>query len=199
MDKEEATGGRPRDSAVDTLIELATTRRILVVLSIFAVYTAAVMVPAYRRIETYSGGVGPIDLLITYTPGEAYDMIAAYGERGRQYYATITLTLDIIFPVASAGVFSLILAHLLHQAFAREDVLQRALLIPPAAMAADLLENVSIAAMLLSYPREPPAVALLASAFSTVKWTGVSAQVALVFVGLGVCLIRKILRRGEKI
>ena len=32
------------------------------------------------------------------------------------------------------------------------------------------------ATMLLSYPRKLPAVALLASAFSTVKWTAIAAE-----------------------
>lgn len=192
-------GKRLVDRVATTLTALATTPHVLVALAIFAVYIATVMVPAYHRIKTYSGGVGPIDLLITYSPEDAYDKIAAYGQRGRQYYAVITLTLDVILSVASAGVFSLTLAHIFDRAFSRDDLLRRALLIPPAAMAADLLENISIAAMLLSYPREPPAVALLASAFSTVKWTAVSAQVALVIVGLAVCLIKKGPWRSEKI
>jgi hypothetical protein len=55
---------------------------------------------------------------------------------------------------------------------------------------ADLLENIGIATMLLTYPQKIPAVALLASAFSTVKWTAVSAEAVLVVVGLVSWLVK---------
>jgi hypothetical protein len=71
------------------------------------------------------------------------------------------------------------------------------MLVPPAAMVADLLENIGIATMLLNYPRKLPAVALLASAFSTVKWTAVSAEVVLVVVGLVSWLIKKGFRGSQ--
>jgi len=179
------------DSISDTLIDFATGPRILLLLAIFAVYNVAAMGPAYRRIETLSGGAGAIDFLIIYSPEKAYDIIAAYGQQGRHYYATIALTLDTVFPVLLALVFSLVLTYVFHRTYSRKGVLQRAVLVPPAAMVADLLENVGIATMLLSYPRKLPAVALLASAFSTVKWTAVSAEAVLVVVGLISWLIKK--------
>jgi len=189
--KQQAAHSQLLESISEDLIELATGQRILLTLAVFAVYSLAIMGPAYGRIETYSGGVGAIDFLIAYTPEQAYDMIAAYGPQGRQYYATIALTLDVLFPFGSAFVFSLILTHIFHRAFREKGVLQRTLLVPPAAMVADLLENVTIATMLLSYPRQLPPVALAASAFSTVKWTAVAAQLALVAIGLIVWVIRE--------
>jgi hypothetical protein len=41
------------------------------------------------------------------------------------------------------------------------------------------------------------AVALLASAFSTVKWTALAAEAVLVIVGLMAWLIQRVRRRGE--
>jgi hypothetical protein len=64
-------------------------------------------------------------------------------------------------------------------------------------MMADLLENIGIVTMLLSYPRKLLAVALLASAFSTVKWTALAAEAMLVIVGLMAWLIQRVRRRGE--
>ena len=181
----------------DTLIRVATGPRILLLLAIFVVYNVAVMAPAYRRIETLSDGVGALDFLIIYSPEKAYDMVAAYGQQGRAYYAAIALTLDTVFPVLLALVFSLGLSYVFHRTYARKGVLQRAVLVPPAAMVADLLENIGIATMLLTYPQRLPAVALLASAFSTVKWTAVSAEVLLVVVGLVSWLIQKVFRRNQ--
>jgi hypothetical protein len=197
VEEEKISGGQLLDTVSDVLIGLATGRRILLLLAIFAVYSLGVMGPAYRRIEALSGGVRAIDFLIIYSPEKAYDMIGAYGQQGRQYYATIALTLDTIFPLALALVLSLVLAYVFHRAYSREGVLQRAVLVPPAAMAADLLENISIATMLLMYPRRLPAVALLASAFSTVKWTTVSAEAVLVVVGLISWAIQQGFRRDR--
>ncbi len=186
-----ATQSRLLVTISEDLIVLAKGRRLLIALAVFAVYSVAIVAPAYRRVEAYSGGVGAIDFLIAYTPEQAYDMISAYGRQGRQYYAAIALTLDVLFPVGSALVFSLVLTYIFHRAFKDRGVLQRTLLVPPAAMVADLLENLTIATMLLSYPRKLPAVALAASAFSTVKWTAVAAQLALVVIGLIAWLIRE--------
>ncbi len=190
--KEEKTAQHQLLEAVsDRLIEVTTGPRILVLLTLVAVYAIAVMGPAYRRIETLSEGPGPLDFLIVYTPEQAYERIAAYGHQGRQYYATIALTLDTIFPIASAALFSLMLAYVFHRAFRGGRLLQRALVVPPAAMLADFLENISIVTMLLAYPRRLDPLALLASAFSTVKWTAIAAQATLVVIGLVAWLIRR--------
>jgi hypothetical protein len=65
-------------------------------------------------------------------------------------------------------------------------------------MTADLLENAGIVTMLLSYPRKLPAVALLASAFSTVKWTAITAESVLVVVGAVAWLIQRVRRGGKQ-
>lgn len=178
------------DNVVGALITLATGRRVLILIALILAYSVAVMRPAYRRVASLSDGGGVIDFLIVYPPEQVYEMIAAYGEQGRQLYATITLTLDTIFPVALASAFCMILTYLFHRAFSREGVLRRALPVPVVAMCADLLENISIVTMLLTYPQKLPAIALLASAFSTVKWTAVLAEVALATIGLASWLIR---------
>jgi hypothetical protein len=197
VEEKRAGGGQPLDRLSKTLIRLGTGRNILILAVLLAVFSFTVIGPMYDRIETLSGGVGAIDFLIVYTPDQAYDMIAAYGQQGRQYYAAIALTLDTIFPLLLALTFSLILAPVFHRAFPREGVLQRAVLVPVAALTADLLENVGIVTILLSYPRKLPAVALLASAFSTVKWTSIAGESVLVLVGLVAWLVRRA-RRGRE-
>jgi len=177
------------------LLKWATWRNILIMLGILVVFSLLVIGPAYRRITAFSGGVSAIDFLIIYQPEKAYDMIAAYGEQGRRYYATIALTLDTVFPLLLALTFSLTLAPVFRRAFSREGVLHRAVFVPVGAMVADLLENVGIVTMLLSYPKRLPAVALLTSSFSTVKWTAVAAESLLVVIGLIAWLISTL--RGE--
>lgn len=176
-------GGVPR-AVLNTVLSWATWRNILILWAVFVVFNLAVTGPAYSRIEALSGGVGAIDFLVVYPPEKAYDMVAAYGELGRRYYATVALTLDTLFPLLAAMTFGLTLARLFQRGFSREGVLHRALFVPLGALVADLLENAGIATMLLSYPRRLPAIALLTSSFSTVKWTAVAAESLLVVIGL---------------
>lgn len=189
--------GRIPQRVLDTIFRWATCRTILILWGAFVAFNLLVMSPAYRRIETFSGGVGAIDFLIVYRPEKVYDMIAAYGQTGRRFYATIALTLDTIFPLLMALTFGLTLARVYPRGFSREGVLHRALLVPVAAMTADLLENTAIATMLLSYPDRVRAVALLASSCSTVKWTAVGAEVLLLIIGLAAWLVRAL--RGERL
>jgi hypothetical protein len=176
-------GGVPRH-VLDLVIRLARWRNILILWAALVAFNLVVIGPAYGRIETFSGDVGALDFLIVYRPEKAYDMIGAYGEQGRRYYATIALTLDTVFPLLSALTFGLTLARVYRRAFSRPGVLHRALFVPVGAMAADLLENAGIATMLLSYPKRLLAVALLTSSFSTVKWTAIAAESILLIIGL---------------
>jgi hypothetical protein len=196
VEEERAGGGGLLEQLSSSLIRWGTGRNILILFVVLVVFSLAIVGPMYDRIQTLSGGVGELDRLIVYTPDEAYDMIAAYGQQGRQYYATIALTLDTVFPLLLALTFSLILTSVFHRTFSREGVLQRTVLVPVAAMTADLLENAGIVTMLLSYPRKLRAVALLASAFSTVKWTAIAAESVLVIIGLLAWLIQGMRREG---
>jgi len=184
---------------VRVLIRLATGKRILILLALLVAYSMGVMHPAYRRIATLTGGAGVIDFLIVYPPEQVYDLIAAYGAQGRQFYAIVTLTLDTMFPIALASMFGLVLTYLFRRAFSREGVLRRALPVPVAGMCADLLENIGIATMLLTYPQKLPTVALLTSAFSTVKWTAVLTEIMLVAAGLVSWLMKQLTRGDETV
>lgn len=193
---EQRIEGRIPQRVLDTIFRWATWRNVLVLWGILVAFNLLVMGPAYRRIETFSGGVRAIDFLIVYRPEKVYDMIAAYGPAGRRYYATIALTLDTLFPLLLALSFDLTLARVYRRGFSRAGVLHRALLVPVAAMIADLLENAAITTMLLSYPQRLRAAALLASSFSTVKWTAVAAESLLLVIGLVAWLVRVL--RGDR-
>src|SRR5688500_4743139 len=130
----------------------ATRRNILLALAVFVVINAGILPVAGARIETLSGGIGPLDLRVAYTPAEAYAALAAYGDEGRQLYLLIELTVDLIYPLAYAVVFSLTIVFCLRQVLPANHTLQRAALLPWVAMLADYVENAGISWMLLNYP-----------------------------------------------
>jgi len=200
-DRDDVAGGVPQP-VMKTLLRLATWRNLLVLWGALGAYNLLVLGPAYARIEAISGGVRALDFLIVYRPETAYDMIAAYGEQGRRYYATIAPTLDTLFPLLSAAAFTLTIALVFRGTFSRQGVLHRALFVPVGAMVADLLENAGIVMMLLYHPKELTAIALLTSSFSTVKWTAVAAESVLVVIGLVAWAVKairhRILERGDR-
>ena len=195
-DRQDLEGGVPQP-VLKILFRLATWRNILILWGILLLYNLFVLGPAYARIEAISGGVRALDFLIVYRPEKAYEMIAAYGELGRRYYATIAPTLDTVFPLLSAAAFVLTLTRVFPRAFTREGVLHRALFVPVGAMVADLLENAGIVTMLLVYPRDLRGVALLTSSLSTVKWTAVAAETVLVIIGVAAWAVRAVRGRIE--
>mgnify|MGYP001150329646 CR=1 FL=1 len=194
IDEHGPQGGVP-EHVLAVIFRLATWRNILMLWGLLVFYNLLISGPAYARIEELSGGVRALDLLMAYRPEKAFDMIAAYGQEGRQYYASIALTLDTIFPLLSALTFGLTLARIYRRAFSREGVLHRALFVPVGALAADLLENIGIVTMLLSHPSESLVVALLTSSFSTVKWTAVAAESLLVVIGVVVWAVNTVAGR----
>lgn len=177
------------------LKRLATARNIIMLLVAFLIYNLALMQPMYARIETYSGGVGAIDMLFSYTPERAYEMITAYGEQGRRYYATIALTLDTVFPLLIALLLGLLLTYVLTRTYPPESAMHQLRYLPVGAMLADLLENAGIVTMLLSYPGSLFTVARLTSRFSTAKWLLVAGQSALLVVVLIRWLIKALRSR----
>ena len=57
-------------------------------------------------IETHSGGVPILDMRMSYTPEEAYQLFAALGTAGRQAYRTLHLVPDMLFPISYALLFA---------------------------------------------------------------------------------------------
>ena len=57
-------------------------------------------------IELHSGGVPILDMRMSYTPEEAYELFMALGTAGRQAYLTLHLVPDMLFPISYALLFA---------------------------------------------------------------------------------------------
>ena len=157
----------------------ATRRNILLLLAVFIVINAGILPVAGARIESYSGGVGPLDLMLGYTPADAYAALAAYGDEGRPFYLLIELTVDLLYALVYALFFALTIIYCLTQVLPPGHVLQRAALVPLLAMLADFAENAGIAWLLLNYPNRLDGVASLAGTITAIKWIfAVAAMIA---------------------
>lgn len=172
----------------DTLKKYAKGWLILVFFTLEFLFIAIIMPGEQAKLEAASGGTGPIDLQFFYTPEKAYSMVASYGDAGRAMYRTSELTVDIIYPIVYTLFFSLLITWLLQRSFATNSKLQRLNIVPFGAWLFDMLENISIVAMLSLYPSTPTIVAGVATIFTMIKWGFAGASFVLILIGLVMAL-----------
>lgn len=105
-----------------------------------------------------------LDLKPGYSFDEAMAAMEGYGPHGRRVHAWSSMVLDTIFPLAYATLF----AGLIHR-FRLTGGTWWLAFVPVSAGIWDILENIQIAAMLISYPDVAPSQVAWASTFTTIK------------------------------
>ncbi|HSB01009.1 MAG TPA: hypothetical protein VLE49_10195 [Anaerolineales bacterium] len=165
------------DKLIALLTKLATGRLVIVFILLVIAINAFVLPMIYPRFET-------LDMQSSYSPERAYPLIDSYGEDGRQYYATIELTLDLIYPILSALMFSSLTIYLFRRVFPLDSFWQKLPLLGPIVMVVDYLENTSIVTMLLSYPRRLDLIARAANVFTVTKFVLSDLELILILIGL---------------
>ena len=114
-----------------------------------------------------------------YTPEDAanlFDALDGLDASARAVYAATALTIDMVFPAS----YGLLLAVLLFRLFRGGAPLY---LLPLAAALADALENITVAALVLSHDGSPSTWAWPAAVFTLVKWVLLVATLAAICVG----------------
>jgi hypothetical protein len=147
-------------------------------------FNAVILPNQQAKIEAASGGTGPIDLQLFYTPEKVYAMVASYGAAGRANYRAFELTGDIIYPVVYTLFFALLITWLFQRGFAADSRMQQLNVVPLGGWLFDLLENLGIVTMLSVYPSTPAALAWLTAIFTLIKWLFAGATIVLILVGL---------------
>ncbi len=177
---------------LNVLTKWATGKSILFLFVLLIVINIWVLPAIYPPFETF-------DLRSSYTADEAYNLIASYGEQGRQYYAVIELTLDLVYPIINALFFSLFTIY----TFRRIFPISRLELLPVlgiVVMGADYLENICVVTMLLSYPQRMDPVAQAANLFTVTKFILSYAELILMAIGLIGLIVQKVLSlRGRNL
>ena len=128
----------------NTLKKYATGWVMLAFLALMLLVGMVIVPSVGSKLEAFSGGSGPIDLLFSYTPEKAYSMIASYGDEGRALYRTFAMKGDIIYPVVYSILFSLLISWLFQRGFAPDSKMQILNVIPVGAWLFDWLENINL-------------------------------------------------------
>jgi hypothetical protein len=170
--------------------KLANGKTILFLLFLFLLANLVVIQAIYPKFQT-------LDTLPSYSPDQAYELISSYGEQGRQYYALIEITLDLVYPFVMALMFSLITLYTFKRAFPGNNWILYVSFAPYAVLLADYLENACVVTMLLLYPREIILVAQISNFFTIAKFALTPLQL-LFIVGLIGWLFRAIRSKQSK-
>jgi hypothetical protein len=118
----------------------------------------------------------PLDLYLYYTPTEAYNLIASYGDLNRKAYIMGSATIDMLYPLYYATFISLLLTFFITPLYSKSEKSNLAniiyiRLLPYLVMLIDMTENIAIIDLLYYYPKFNSNIALLASVLTFVKWT----------------------------
>jgi len=178
-------------SISENLRKYANGRLILLLLGGEILFNALILPRQEAKIKAISGGVGPIDLQLFYTPEKVYSMIAAYGDTGRASYRIFELTGDIIYPIVYTLLFSLLITWLFQRGFPAEIKMQGLNIVPIGAWTFDLLENLGIVGMISVYPSTPFALAWVTAIFTLIKWAFAGASIILLFIGIVALIVKR--------
>jgi len=121
-------------------------------------------------IEEHSGGVPILDMRMSYTPEEVYQLFSALGIAGRQAYRTLHLVPDMLFPISYALLFAFTGAWFLVRLLPLEHPLQWLILTPLISGLADIFENLSLVVSGLVYPNRIDWLAQVASLLTKIKF-----------------------------
>lgn len=167
-----------------TLKKYANGWLVLGLLAVWILFNAAIMPGQQKKIEAGSGGTGPIDLQLFYTPEKVYVMIASYSPEVRASYRLFETTGDIIYPIVYTLFFSLAITWFFQRGFASNSKMNNYNIVPFGALLFDLLENIGIITMLSIFPSTPAALAWISTTFTSVKWLFAGASIILLLIGL---------------
>ena len=157
----------------------------------YVLFPALFLPKAEQDINDAAGrAVGIIDLGFGFDLAKMQQQVADYGEAGRAYYRRTEMTIDVLYPLAYATFFSLILS-LLMRGLPLSAGLLRWNVLPFVMLGFDYLENICIVAMLSAYPDWSDTTALLCAIFRFVKWMLFAAMAVLILFLIGKRLLRR--------
>jgi hypothetical protein len=142
-------------------------------------------------IEAHSGGVPILDMRLSYTPEEAYQLFTALGTAGRQAYRTLHLVPDTLFPIGYGLVFAFTSAWFLVRLWPLDHPLQWLSLTPLISSLADILENLSLVISSLAYPSRMDWLVQVASLLTKIKFGLMPVGMVFLCVMVVVWLVRK--------
>jgi hypothetical protein len=125
-----------------------------------------------------------LDLRFGYTTTQVQLMLKSIGENGRKMYLINEILFDFLNPCIYSIAFCLLLSLFFQQSYSSQAILQNLNLFPIVVGIFDILENLGIVGLLLSYPKTEPNLVLFASWAGLFKWGATLLNLILLFMGI---------------
>jgi hypothetical protein len=122
------------------------------------------------QLQEITGGPTILDMTLTTSPDQVYNVLGALGDAGRAFDLTRIVPLDLVFPLTYALFLSVAISWTMARWLPESSPWFLLNLAPLAAGAADYCENAGVIAMLLAYPARLDPVAMFTSAMYIVKF-----------------------------
>jgi len=172
------------------LDRISNWKTLLLAIAVYMVFPAYFLKNAETKINELAGKPSPIiDLSFGFNPQKTLESVASYGDAARAYYASVEMSVDIVYPIVYTFLFGIILTLLFrsksYKPFAYVNLL------PFLTLIFDYLENFSIVNLLQSYPNSSTTVAILCEVFKLGKWLTLAAIALLTLYGLGMLALKK--------
>lgn len=172
----------PRLAVPSFLLTIASGKNAALLAVLFLSFALGIMPALEADIKALSGGVGVMDLLPFYTPEKVSGMLQAYGPEGRELYLAAQWTADLIYPLISASLFSVLLVWL---------GAGRWWWTAPLLAIFDWTENVAITVLLLQFPAFHEPVAWISCFFTSAKWAAIAVIFLIVLFHAGKRIFRR--------
>jgi hypothetical protein len=149
---------------------LASGRLVLLISAATIVVYLAIVLGTAPVLSARAGGLAIFDLMpMGYDESYARLLLDRLGEEGRGYYLTRQSPLDALFPALLAMWMVALWGYLADRLGLTAEWLRHVWLVPVLVAGFDYAENITVAALLLSYPDLEPDVVRLASGFTITK------------------------------
>lgn len=134
-----------------------------------------------------------LDDAVFYKPHQVFSIIDDWGDDGRTLQLWFHMTWDVIVPLWSFLIVGTSTSWILKRAFAGHSKWRKLNLVAWVVVF-DLLENFSLAALILIYPMQPVWLAWLKTAFTMIKYASGVLMVGVLLIGLVQALKNRIER-----
>ncbi|MFW9906743.1 MAG: hypothetical protein ACFFFH_20725 [Candidatus Thorarchaeota archaeon] len=166
----------------ERLQQWSTRKNILIILTLFILFIFSL--PILYLLYPPANDMKSLDDPVIYTTAEIYEILESWGETGRFYQMWFHVTWDLAVPILYALFLAFILSWLFQQSLKPENPLQKSNLLAILGGMFDLLENLSIFTLILSYPNQIELLALFKNCFTALKYLLGIVIFCLIFLGL---------------
>jgi hypothetical protein len=138
---------------------------------------------AYAMLDV-SGTLPALEFRFGFKSDWVVNYLETIGSKGRGIYLIINLLIDSIYAIIYSISFSLILSYFLKLSFSQNHYFRLFNLFPFVVGIFDLIENVGISALIISFPQIDTSIVAFASLASLAKWGAILYNIIMLFIAL---------------